>query len=113
MKYLFPKNMRLPKMLVWSTFVTEIDTLYYGEQTDIYSDKIPYIYYKLKDYKNELVSKRLSLEETFDRQTRLDIYNKLSRAAGTQPIIQDNGMFFIYNITLYLLFVIIYMLQPR
>lgn len=45
MEYLFPKNMRLSKMLVWSTFVTEIDTLYYGEQTDIYSDKIPYIYY--------------------------------------------------------------------
>lgn len=53
---------------------------------------------QLKDFKHDLVSKRLSLEETFDRQTRLDIYNKLSRAAGTQPIIQDNGMFFIYNI---------------
>ncbi len=53
---------------------------------------------QLKEYRNELVSKRLSLEENLDRQTRLDVYNQLSRAAGTQPIIQDNGMFFIYNI---------------
>jgi predicted nucleotidyltransferase len=53
---------------------------------------------QLKDFRNELVSKRLSLEETLDRKTRIDIYNQLSRAAGTAPIIQDNGMFFIYNI---------------
>ena len=53
---------------------------------------------QLKDYKNDLVSKRLSLEETFDRTTRIEIYNQLFRAAGTQPIIQDNGMFFIYNL---------------
>lgn len=53
---------------------------------------------RLKDYKNELTSKRLSLEEKLDRQARIDVYNQLSRAAGTQPIIQDNGMFFIYNI---------------
>ncbi len=53
---------------------------------------------QLKDYKNELVSKRLSLEEKLDRQNRMDVYNQLYRAAGTQPIIQDNGMFFIYNI---------------
>lgn len=53
---------------------------------------------QLKDYRNELISKRLSLEETLDRQTRADIYNQLTRAAGTQPIIQDNGMFFIYNL---------------
>ena len=53
---------------------------------------------QLKDYRNELTSKRLSLEEKFDRQARIDIYNQLARAAGTQPIIQDNGMFFIYNL---------------
>ena len=53
---------------------------------------------QLKDFRNELISKRLSLEETFDRQTRVDVYNQLARAAGTQPIIQDNGMFFIYNL---------------
>ena len=53
---------------------------------------------QLKEFRNELVSKRLSLEENLDRQTRVDIYNKLARAAGTQPIIQDNGMFFIYNL---------------
>jgi len=53
---------------------------------------------QLKDYRNELVSKRLSLEEKLDRQQRVDIYNQLFRAAGTQPVIQDNGMFFIYNL---------------
>jgi predicted nucleotidyltransferase len=53
---------------------------------------------QLKDYKHDLVSKRLSLEEKLDRQMRVDVYNQLSKAAGTQPIIQDNGMFFIYNI---------------
>jgi hypothetical protein len=53
---------------------------------------------QLKDYRNELVSKRLSLEEALDKQTRVDIYNQLTSAAGTQPIIQDNGMFFIYNL---------------
>ena len=53
---------------------------------------------QLKDYRNELVSKRLSLEEKLDRQQRVDIYNQLFRAAGTQPIIQDNGIFFIYNL---------------
>ena len=53
---------------------------------------------QFKDYRNDLVSKRLSLEEKLDRQTRYDIYTQLSRAAGSQPIIQDNGMFFIYNL---------------
>jgi predicted nucleotidyltransferase len=53
---------------------------------------------QLKDYKNELTSKRLSLEEKFDRQARVNMYNQLARAAHTQPIIQDNGMFFIYNL---------------
>jgi hypothetical protein len=53
---------------------------------------------KFKEYRNELTSKRLSLEEHLDRQQRADIYNKIARAAGTQPIIQDNGMFFIYNL---------------
>jgi len=53
---------------------------------------------QLKEYRNELTSKRLSLEENLDRQTRVNIYNQLASAAGTQPIIQDNGMFFIYNL---------------
>ena len=53
---------------------------------------------QLKDFRNELVSKRLSLEEKLDRQTRVDVYNQLAQAAGTQPIIQDNGIFFIYNL---------------
>lgn len=53
---------------------------------------------QLKDFRNELVSKRLSLEEKLDRQASIDIYNQLAHAAGTQPIIQDNGIFFIYNL---------------
>ena len=53
---------------------------------------------QLKDCKHELISKRLSLEEKLDRQARLDVYNQIARAAGTQPIIQDNGMFYVYNI---------------
>ncbi len=53
---------------------------------------------QLKDYRNELLSKRLSLEEEFDRRTQLDMYNQLMQAAGTQPIIQSNGIFFIYNL---------------
>jgi hypothetical protein len=53
---------------------------------------------QLKDYRNELTSKRLSLEEYLDRNQRAVIYNQLTKIAGTQPIIQDNGMFFIYNL---------------
>jgi predicted nucleotidyltransferase len=53
---------------------------------------------QFKDFRNELVSKRLSLEEQVARQVQRDIYNQLYRAAGTQPLIQDNGIFFIYNL---------------
>lgn len=53
---------------------------------------------KLKDYRNELMSKRLSLEERLNSRARADIYTKIARACGTQPIIQDNGMFYVYNI---------------
>lgn len=53
---------------------------------------------QFKEHRNELVSKRLSLEEKLDKQAQRDIYTQLYQAAGTQPIIQDNGMFFIYNL---------------
>ncbi len=53
---------------------------------------------QFKEYRNELVSKRLSLEEKLDRKARYDVYTQLMQACGTQPIIQDNGMFFIYNL---------------
>jgi predicted nucleotidyltransferase len=53
---------------------------------------------QFKDYRNELVSKRLSLEEKLDRKAKYDVYTQLIQACGTQPIIQDNGMFFIYNL---------------
>ena len=53
---------------------------------------------KLKDYRNELISKRLSLEERLDGQARTNVYNQIARTAGSSPIILDNGMFYIYNI---------------
>lgn len=53
---------------------------------------------KLKTAKHELISKRLSLEEKLSRQVQIDMRNEIARAAGSQPIIQDNGMFFIYNV---------------
>ena len=52
----------------------------------------------LKDFKNELISKRLSLEERLARKTAVDVQSKIARITHSQPIIQDNGMFFIYNI---------------
>lgn len=53
----------------------------------------------LKLYRNELISKRLSLQERLDRRAREDAYRQLTHAAcGNPPIIQDNGMFFIYNL---------------
>jgi predicted nucleotidyltransferase len=54
---------------------------------------------KLKDYRNELVSKRLSLEEQLDMRTQRDMYNKLTAAAnGNQPLFQNNEIFYIYNL---------------
>ena len=53
---------------------------------------------KLKAAKHELISKRLSLEETLTRQARDEAYRQLTHAAGTQPIIQSNGLFFGYNL---------------
>jgi rRNA-processing protein FCF1 len=53
---------------------------------------------QLKNYRNELVSKRLSLEEELNAKARQNVYNQIARAAGAQPIIQDNGSFYIYNL---------------
>jgi predicted nucleotidyltransferase len=53
---------------------------------------------KLKSAKHELISKRLSLEEHLIEKSRRDAYIQIARAAGSAPMIQDNGMFFIYNI---------------
>ncbi len=53
---------------------------------------------QLKDYRNELVSKRLSLEEELNARARRNVEIQIAQAAGTQPIVQDNGMFFIYNL---------------
>lgn len=53
---------------------------------------------KLKDYRNELVSKRLSLEERLDVKARRDFQQQIARIAHTQPILQDNGIFYIYNV---------------
>jgi len=53
---------------------------------------------ELKDFKNVLVSKRLSLTEKLTNQMRVNAYNQITQIAGSQPIIQDNGSFFIYNL---------------
>ena len=53
---------------------------------------------QLKDYRNELVSKRLSLEEQLSAKARRNVEIQIAQAASTQPIVQDNGMFFIYNL---------------
>lgn len=53
---------------------------------------------KLKAAKHELISKRLSLEETLTKQARDEAYRQLTHAAGTQPVIQSNGLFFVYNL---------------
>lgn len=54
---------------------------------------------QLKDFRNELVSKRLSLEEELDIRAQHDRLNKLTRAAnGNQPIFQNNEAFYIYNL---------------
>jgi predicted nucleotidyltransferase len=52
----------------------------------------------LKDSRNDLVSKRLSLEERLSRQQRNDIYRQLTRITNSRPIIQDNGVFYVYNL---------------
>ena len=54
---------------------------------------------QLKDFRNELVSKRLSLEEELDRRAQLDMFNQLTSAAnGNQPLFQNNEVFYIYNL---------------
>ena len=54
---------------------------------------------QLKEFRNELVSKRLSLEEELDHRAQLDRYNQLTRAAnGNQPLFQNNEVFYIYNL---------------
>lgn len=53
---------------------------------------------QLKQSKNDLVTKRLSLEERLETQKYKEIYNKIYSIAGTPPIIQDNKIFYIYNL---------------
>lgn len=53
---------------------------------------------KLKSAKHELISKRLSLEERLDAKAHRDVEDQITRIAGSRPRIQDNGMFFIYNL---------------
>lgn len=56
---------------------------------------------ELKDLKNEVTAKQLSLEglnEAMEEQVRRDYVQTLSRTAGTQVILQPNGHFFAYNV---------------
>ena len=53
----------------------------------------------LKELKNKLISKRLSLIENFlDNRKRDEFKNIIWRTCGNQPIIYNNGIFYIYNI---------------
>lgn len=54
---------------------------------------------QLKDFRNELVSKRLSLEEKFNMRAQHEMYNQLAKAAnGNQTLFQNNETFYIYNL---------------
>jgi Asp-tRNA(Asn)/Glu-tRNA(Gln) amidotransferase A subunit family amidase len=55
---------------------------------------------QLKDFRNELVSKRLSLEEEFDRRSWENMVRELTRVAyGNRPqFLADGKTFFIYNL---------------
>lgn len=52
----------------------------------------------LKEYKNELIAKRLSLAESFDARKRREIELQIARVCGNQPLIQSNGMFSIHGV---------------
>lgn len=52
---------------------------------------------ELKNYKNELTSKRLSLTERMSNRKRQEAIAKIANIVHTQPIIQDNGLFYVYN----------------
>lgn len=52
---------------------------------------------ELKKYKNELMSKRLSLTERMSNRKRQEAIAKITSIVHTQPIIQDNGLFYVYN----------------
>ena len=55
---------------------------------------------KLKELKNKLISKRLSLEESYYLTNRQIDEKKIqiARACGCQPVLHSNGTFYIYNI---------------
>lgn len=53
---------------------------------------------QLKDYRNELTSKRLSLEERLDIQNRRLMEAQLAQAAGIRPQILDDGVFYVYDL---------------
>ena len=56
---------------------------------------------ELKDLKNEVTAKKLSLEELqerMDERQRREYAQIISRKAQNQAILQDNGYFFIYNV---------------
>ena len=54
---------------------------------------------KLKEYKNELISKRLSLTERLSAENMMLAREQIAQVAfGQPPVIQDNGMFYLYNL---------------
>lgn len=54
---------------------------------------------QLKDFRNELVSKRLSLEEQLNKNEMLGRLKQITKATEYHPpVMQDNGMFYVYNL---------------
>lgn len=53
---------------------------------------------KLKDYKNKIIAKRLSLQEDLNNQELFKIQDEIFKIAKCQPSINANGYFHLYNI---------------
>lgn len=53
---------------------------------------------ELKEFRNELISKRLSLDEGLTNKQRNDFRVQIMQAANAEPLIHDNGRFYIYNV---------------
>ena len=53
---------------------------------------------KFKDYKNELLSKRLSLEENTRKEKLAEACDQLSLISGGNTSLQDDGKFYVYDV---------------
>lgn len=53
---------------------------------------------RLKEYKNELIARRLSIQESVHKEKLANISEAIFKIAGKQPTVQDNGHFYLYDI---------------